>query len=314
MRKILRKVKLIITVVLINIASFFLTIGANKRVAIVTCDKYKNKVLEDIRLKYYLSKVKIKAKIVSFESDKFDNYDAVIIRSVWGFSKKQFEEWLNTISKKNIKIFNDIDLIKHNFSKKEQFELLDRYKIKHIPTEYISNDKDIKKNLENCIKNGNIVVKPHISESGANTYLLPKNDKISNSLSIDEFLEKKIDTDIFLVQSFMNIDEGEISVIAINGKITHIVKRFPGILGSSKRTIEFKTNDTKLIRIAESIIKVKEYSNQLYMRIDFIKQDSEYLVLEVELIDPMLFMNVIDNKKQREEIYYVLSESIKERI
>ena len=314
MRKILRKIKLCITIVMISIASFFLTIGSKKKIGIVTCDKYKNKVLEDIRLKYYLAKLKVKARIVSFESDNFTDYDAVIIRSVWGFSKDKFVEWLETIDKKGIKVFNDIDLIKNNFSKKEQFELLDKYNIKHIQTDYVNNDDRLKEKLEACLKKGSIVVKPHVSESGANTYLLPKNDRISNSLNLDEFLTNRINTDIFLVQPFLNIEDGEISIIAVDGVITHIVKRFPGILGSRKQTVEFKADDTDLISIAEKVIKIKEYSNQLYMRVDLIKQNDEYLVLEVELIDPMLFINSITDKKRRKEIYYVLAKSIKERM
>ena len=43
------------------------TNSKNKRVALVTCNKWKNKVSEDIRLRYYLAKIHVKADIIAWE-------------------------------------------------------------------------------------------------------------------------------------------------------------------------------------------------------------------------------------------------------
>ena len=148
MRRIFRKVKFLLIKCSIYVASFFLTIFYKERVAIVSCDEYKGKILEDIRLKYYLSKGHIKADIISWQSEKnIKKYSKVIIRSIWGFDNNQFEVWLDTLEELNVKIINTKDIILNNFSKKDQFDILDKYNIKHIETNYVYNDENVNKNL-----------------------------------------------------------------------------------------------------------------------------------------------------------------------
>ena len=319
MRRKIKKIKFLLYKLLINVVCKIITFNSNKRVAIVSCNKWKNKVLEDVKLKYYLSKVGIKTDIISFEEhNNIEKYEAVIIRSVWGFSRDSFQTWLDNVHKKNIKIFNNIELIKSNYSKKNQIELLSKYNIECIPTDYINNDVKLKQEIcAKVEKYGNIVVKPHISESGKGAFVIPFSSKIKNSVSIEEFLNQKTDTDLFLVQPFYEeITDGEISVIVIDKKVSHIIKRFPGVFDTEKKTVEISLDivDKKIIDIANKIANIKEYSDHLYIRIDFIKTEDRYLVLEIELVDPMLFFNAIEDKKKRKNDYYNFSNAIKERL
>ena len=50
------------------------------------------------------------------------------------------------------------------------------------------------------------------------------------------------------------------------------------------------------------------------MRIDIIKNESNYEIMEVELLDPNLYLNYIPDKKQRKEVYQYFAQSIKKRI
>ena len=85
-------------------------------VAIVSCDKWKEKVKEDWLIKHELNKLNIRAEIISWQDKNIDltKFDSLLIKSIWGFqhNKKEFDNWLDNIKKKKIKIFNDIEIIK----------------------------------------------------------------------------------------------------------------------------------------------------------------------------------------------------------
>lgn len=313
------RIKYYLNIFWINFLCKIYSSNCKKRVALVSCSRWKNKVIEDVKLKYYLTKLGVKADIISFqEKMNIDKYDAFVIRSVWGFSEQEFKNWLELIKSKDKKVFNSIDLIKNNYSKKDQFDILDKYNIGHIPTKYLKNNFSLKQELDGMLAdNSNIVVKPHISESGRDTYIIPSIPNVKNSISLNEFLDKEIKSDILLVQPFYSeIKDGEISVIVIDKKISHAVKRFPGVFDTHKQSVEIPMDmlNKEIIDLANKITNIKEYDEQLYLRIDFIKVGSEYLVLEVELIDPMLYFNIIKNNIQRKKAYFNFSKRIKERL
>ena len=167
------------------------TVLLNKRnftnnIAIISCNKFKNKVKEDLYLKHSLNKMNVNAEIVSWEDKSIDfkKYDALIIKSIWGYDNNldEFNKWLNYIEKNNIKIFNSIEIIRNNFDKEKQFSILDKYNINHIETIFIN--KDDTTEIEKMLKKYNkIVIKPSISESGKNTYII--NDlSIKNNIGL----------------------------------------------------------------------------------------------------------------------------------
>lgn len=73
------------------------------KVAIVSCDNWKGKIKEDIYLNDALIKLGIISQIISWEDKDvdFEGYDALILRSVWGYQNKykEFKEWLLEIQK-----------------------------------------------------------------------------------------------------------------------------------------------------------------------------------------------------------------------
>lgn len=323
MRRKISKIKFLIRRYLIDIYSILFTNKNDKRVAIVSCYKWKNKSLEDIKLKYYLAKIHIKADIVAWEEEMdYTKYDAIIIRSVWGFEIESFKKWLNDVNKK-VKIINRYDLINNTFSKKNQYDILDKYNIMHVPTETIKSDKNISKNVKKIwethySKCDKIVVKPDISESGHNTYILSKKEDMKNRVSLDELSNKFSNQDILLlIQPFIEeVNEGEISVILFNKKLTHAIVRYSGIFTKNRSSIELNINDIpkEILKMTDQIINLEEFSEFTYIRLDFVKRNKEYLVLEIELIDPFLFLNSIQNKKKRADTYKLFSNEIKKRL
>ena len=304
MRKRLRKIKNIFIKKRNDIYSIIKKGKFEKNIAIISCDKYCEKIREDIELKYYLLRSNIYVDILSWKSDvDFNKYDALIIRSVWDF-QEDVDSFLNWLSNIKIPVFNDLDLIKNNIDKENQYKLMDKYNIKHVETVFLKkkfNISDVWKN--NFDKYDKLVLKPCISESGKNTYLI--NKKNINDVNLSNNDSK------MMIQPFMDgIKDGEYSVIYFNHKFSHCILRHSGVL-ETENTIYEVTIDKKLLDICNKIDGIEEYKNYLFLRLDFIKQDDEYLLLEVELIDPMLFINKCNNKKN---IYKNFANEIKKNI
>ncbi len=280
----------------------------NKRIAIVSCDKWVGKVKEDELLKFELNKLLVDVDIISWQDRSVDysRYDAIVIRSLWGYQDyiEEFIDYLDKLKKDNVKVFNNVEILKDNLNKYEQFKILDKYEIPHIETFFLKKDELDKVSKINK-EHKDLVVKSIISGSGNNTFII--SDTIEkNNISVDEVKDKfsKVlnDTNNYLmVQPFVKeIDNGEISIVLIDNKVSHMVVRNTSIFNNktSISVVDLDTMDIKMKNIVESCTKIKEYQDALYMRVDLVKIDDEYKVMELELVEPQLFLGFRKTKKE----------------
>ena len=116
-----------------------------------------------------------------------------------------------------------------------------------------------------------------------------------------------------MVQPFMKeIFDGEYSICCINNKITHGIIKYKNAFTKTNmiKYIPADKIDHKIIEIVNNILNIKEYKDNLFLRIDFIKQKKKFLVMEVELLDPNLFLEFIADSKKRKEILNFFAEQI----
>lgn len=327
MRKIINLIKKIIVFIekkLFIVYDLLKSNSYNKLVAIVSCDKWKNKSLDDLYLKHSLNKQNCKVDIISWEDKTIDysKYDLIIIRSIWGFqeNKTKFENWLNMLETQKIKVLNPINVIKNNYDKEIQFDILNKYNIETIKTFFLPINKNIKSRIldlktNNDLENNLIVLKPTISEGSKDVYLVGNNRyEFNNIIDINEVYNKyKNNKSKLMVQPFMKeIFDGEYSICCINNKITHGIIKYKNAFTKTNmiKYIPADKIDHKIIEIVNNILNIKEYKDNLFLRIDFIKQKKKFLVMEVELLDPNLFLEFIADRKKRKEILNFFAEQI----
>ena len=327
MRKIINLIKKIIVFIekkLFIVYDLLKSNSYNKLVAIVSCDKWKNKSLEDLYLKHSLNKQNCKVDIISWEDKTIDysKYDLIIIRSIWGFqeNKTKFENWLNMLETQKIKVLNPINVIKNNYDKEIQFNILNKYNIETIKTFFLPINKNIKSRIldlkaNNDLENNLIVLKPTISEGSKDVYLVGDNRyEFNNIIDINEVYNKyKNNKSKLMVQPFMKeIFDGEYSICCINNKITHGIIKYKNAFTKTNmiKYIPADKIDHKIIEIVNNILNIKEYKDNLFLRIDFVKQKKKFLVMEVELLDPNLFLEFIADRKKRKEILNFFAEQI----
>lgn len=327
MRKIINLIKKIIVFIekkLFIVYDLLKSNSYNKLVAIVSCDKWKNKSLEDLYLKHSLNKQNCKVDIISWEDKTIDysKYDLIIIRSIWGFqeNKTKFENWLNMLETQKIKVLNPINVIKNNYDKEIQFNILNKYNIETIKTFFLPINKNVKSRIldlktNNDLENNLIVLKPTISEGSKDVYLVGDNRyEFNNIIDINEVYNKyKNNKSKLMVQPFMKeIFDGEYSICCINNKITHGIIKYKNAFTKTNmiKYIPADKIDHKIIEIVNNILNIKEYKDNLFLRIDFVKQEKKFLVMEVELLDPNLFLEFIADRKKRKEILNFFAEQI----
>lgn len=275
---------------LTNDLKYYFTDGVT--VNVVTSSEYKNKIKDDLMLQKYLLDSGYKAKISAWEEN--DPADVNIIRSVWGYHKK-VNEFLNFVNSANT--INNKVLINDNIDKQKQFALLRLNDVQPVDTQFLNNINELH------YKGGKLVVKPIVSASGDNTFIIEN----------EQDLQKVAHLTNIMVQPFIDgISEGEISVIAINRVVKYGIKRHTGVFTEYKKP-EFISRfdlDKEIQDIVRKILIIEEYKRAVIMRMDFVHTAQGYRVMEVELVDPDLFIETIPDPALKKEVYEDLVHSV----
>ncbi len=272
---------------------------------ILSSTQYQNKVKEDLILQKYLLKNGIATKIIAWEKD-IPLTPYTLVRSIWGY-QKQYEDFNNYLQMihKFTELINSYEIIIANIDKQKEFEILDKYAIPHIKTTFYKDLTTLKPHLKN-----NLVVKPIISASGNHTHLIKDNqEEILNDLT-------NVSCGFMLQEFIPEIKDGEYSIIVFGNQISHAVIRYPGILSTAKKTeyIPLEQLDNQLISLVKQITSIPEFQNNAYMRIDTVKTNNQYLVMEIELTEPQLFFEWLPDPTQKKEAYQKFINIIQNKI
>ena len=224
------------------------------------------------------------------ESINWAEFDCGLITSTWDYYERyeEFMDWLSFIEDKT-PLINTASTIKWNIDKHYLAEL----STATVPSYFVNKGEaaDLPQVFDEigCL---NAVIKPTISASGSNTFKVNKDDIAAFS---SKFAELSAEKDM-LIQPFQNaiIEEGEKSLIVINGQYTHAIRKTAAdgefrIQGQHGGTVHNFTPKKAEISFAEDAVKKCGYS-PLYARVDIINDnDDQTALMELELIEPDLF-------------------------
>lgn len=305
-----------------------------KRVGIVSSNEWKGKIKEDLLLQEKLRFLGFWADIISWEDSQLDftKYDCLVLRSAWGYHKKlvDFYAWLEKIEKSNIPLLNSPSLIRDNIKKDVQFEILRKHNIPTIDTTFIKSQELVGASIDDKVLsivrsdfNGldSIVIKPIVSGSGNNTYLLSLSGKIarSNLISIEElqsyfsFLYNDVQNGLMIQPFISEIDSGETSSVFIDGENTHNIKRYPSIFHDKRKPEEISLT-SKEKDLARAVSNIPEYKDYLYMRVDMIELNGKPLIMEAELAEPDLLIKSVNDHKKQDEIIETFAKKLVRRM
>ncbi|MEO0896546.1 MAG: hypothetical protein AAFY71_09125 [Bacteroidota bacterium] len=226
--------------------------------------------------------------------DDLSKADNLIVRTIWGYHE-QAERYLHMlayIEEAEIPIWNTVEVLRWNMDKKYLASLPDRG-IPIVPTYYIQSSDQ----LEEVYTDSDwehVVIKPTISAGSKSTWRSHK-DKLKEDQSRLDLLIQESD---FMVQPFLPeiIHDGEYSYLFFSNGYRYAVRKQP-IEGDYRVQVQFGGNYQIHQASREewsqlSMIRDSLELDFLYVRIDGVWLGSEFHVMEVEMIEPDLYLAV----------------------
>ncbi|MFC5623371.1 ATP-grasp domain-containing protein [Algoriphagus winogradskyi] len=260
---------------------------------------YDNNTLDENQmLSEILSEHQIPHKIVSWSDPevKWEQFSLLLIKSTWDYFDfyPEFLTWIDKIKKLGIPALNSMDTIRWNSSKRYLLEIASKgFPViagmileKGLPL--------VKEKIASKIKTETWVVKPLVSGGAKNTLKISGNDW-------DQHIEKIqawVNEEAFLVQPFVPEIErvGEYSLIFFNGKFSHAVLKTPA--SKDFRVQHYFGGTIKPIHPSSSMLAscqnlIDEFASEsLYVRVDGVEIDGEFHLMELEMIEPYLFLGL----------------------
>ncbi|MBC3872521.1 ATP-grasp domain-containing protein [Undibacterium flavidum] len=252
-----------------------------------------------------LSALKVRTSLCVWDDHSVDwqSFDAILIRCPWDYHEKlpAFLLWLDQLRTCGVQVINDLDTLQWNLNKKYLFEL-SQLQLPVIPSYCLSpNDQHTLPELMTLLASPELVVKP-VQSAGAWRTLRVNADNCEQVNR--EFSAWRLEQE-FLVQPFMPeiMREGEWSLIFFDGEYSHaLIKRakagdfrVQSDHGGSVEAIE--APPAMRAQALEILQAVK--SMPCYARVDGVLRDEQFLLMELELLEPELFLELDPQAPQR---------------
>ena len=237
--------------------------------------------------------VQVTAAIWSEATVNWQDFQAIIIRSCWDYHKQveQFLQWIEVIERLNIPLYNQASIIQWNYHKGYLKEMAERG-IPIIPTRWFdAKDRPRLSAVMEDLDAQEIVIKPAV---GATAYKTHKLD--SESVNHFSWEEQGPYPQGFLVQKFLHQvqEQGEWSHIFFGGNYSHSVLK-KAKLGEFRVQSNFggksevQTAEPRLVQQAHVILDLLD-PLPLYARIDGLHIEDTFHLMELELIEPELYL------------------------
>lgn len=232
----------------------------------------------------------------SDKSVNWNKYDIAIVRSTWDYidRRDEFLEALSRIEISSCRLYNPFVAVRWNSDKSYLFDL-EKWHIPAVPTFYTSHaaltglQKSFKENSWSSA-----IFKPTIGGGASDVYKVEVKDMQQKFHEIHD----RHPHHEYLVQPFIGsvVSEGEYAYIFIDGQFCYALHkkaapgeyRVQGIYGGTIGIFQPAPEDLQQV---EKIVKKIPFE-LLFARIDVIRLGDSLVVMEIELIEPILNFNL----------------------
>lgn len=285
-----------------------------KRIALATCAHHPGFIANDDQpLLEELIVRGCNARLVRWDDPgvAWDGFDAVVLRTTWDYQDRldAFLAWCELIERTS-RLFNPLGVVEANV-RKTYLRGLERDGVPIVPTRWIEPGRSeaLPTLLEEAgWDDDEIILKPCVG-AGASGMLR------AHARETDQLVEhatRELRHGPVLVQRWMPtiLDRGELSVVVIDGRISHAVRKVPKD-GEFRVQIEFGgtyTPTKPTAREAEVALAAHAHAARahnhaaplLYARVDLVEPEpGEPAVIELEMIEPELFFPIVPHAAPR---------------
>lgn len=266
-------------------------------VALVTCPKYPDLTSDDQLLAAALRDAGYDVAAVSWDAPDtgWERYDAVIIRSPWDYFYRvpEFLAWLQSLEGRPIRLFNPLATLRWNV-RKTYLRDLEQRGIPIVPTHWVAQGST--ESLRAICRQHawtDIVIKPTYSGTAFGTWRAGPHLGVEEDVRLVAAASEREQ----MIQPFMPEIQtgGEYSVIFFGGHYSHTILKRPqrgdfrvqsDFGGSVERVM---ASDT-LVAAARRVLEAAP-TPCLYARVDCCLAGGQFLLMELEVLEPSLFFS-----------------------
>jgi glutathione synthase/RimK-type ligase-like ATP-grasp enzyme len=234
----------------------------------------------------------------------WSKFQVAVLKSPWDYHEQftTFNALLQKMDDMKIRVLNLSEIVRWN-SDKRYLKDITASGLNVIPSVFF--EKGAKASLSNqfdLFNTAKLVMKPCVSASAKNTLVVTQENLGERQQQLNEFLL----SESFMLQPFVNeITDGELSFIFFGGIYSHAVLKLPKkgdfrVQHFHGGTIKNYYPEPKLLIYAQRYVDAFA-KNCLYARVDGVMIKEEFYLMELELIEPYLFL---ETGKSAYELYY----------
>jgi glutathione synthase/RimK-type ligase-like ATP-grasp enzyme len=218
--------------------------------------------------------------------------DLVVVRSTWDYVHRldEFLSWIAHVDEVT-QLVNPAGVLQWNVHKRYLTELA-AAGVPVVPTAIVERGGDIPELASLVADATELVVKPAVSASAYGT----ARGHVTNP-ALAEHLRRLVSTDDALVQPLVPsvLTDGEMSLIYLGGELSHAVRKVAKagdyrVQHEHGGTVQPHTPATSEIEVAEATLAAIPRPCT-YARVDVVSGIDGPLLMEVELIEPQLFLD-----------------------
>lgn len=222
----------------------------------------------------------------------WDDFDLVVVRSTWDYPTRvgDFLAWARGVAR----LANPYEVLAYSSDKHYLADLAARG-LPVVTSRYCDVGDEIGP------FDGDVVIKPCVGAGSIDAARYDPNDYDGARAHVARL--HALGRDV-LVQPYVDsVDEtGEYAVIFIDGTFSHAITK--GALLNvepderdalfRREQISAAARDPMAVDVAAAILAAKGYSDLLYARVDLVRDDHGWALLELELVEPSLFLTFDD--------------------
>ncbi len=246
-----------------------------------------------------LASAGVKAELAVWDdpSVMWNNFELVVIRSTWDYTarRNEFLAWARTVKH----LVNPYGVVEYS-SDKHYLVDLEAHGLKIIPSHFCDVGKKPR------FFHGDFVVKPSVGAGSMDAVRYHADEHDSARAHVEALHAQGRDV---LVQPYVDsVDSlGERALIFIDGAFSHAMTKSAMLnvtrLDRNKlfRLDQMAPADAEpdAIAVAESVLAAKGFSHLLYARVDLVRIDEHWAIMELELVEPSLFLTYDDGAATR---------------
>ncbi len=275
------------------------------RIALATCARLPGLYGEEQALLPLFEKRGVEAQAVVWNDPAADwsAFDCVVIRSTWDYHKlfPEFRRWLAALAAAGIRTLNPLPLLEWNLDKFYLREL-EQAGVRLIPTAFFEQGTSCELAALVAEKGwSRSIVKPTVSGGAHDTYLIGASQAPAYQLKTDAILRR---CGLLVQPYFPEIEqEGEASLLFFGGQFAFAARKKPApkdfrVQFEHGGTFQRFAPEPSLIKEAQQILKLLPHA-PAYARVDGVCRADEFYLMEVELIEPYLYLAVAPEMSER---------------